>query len=354
MNILYSFYNNPPIIEPFYPRKLQLPKDKNFALFGPRGSGKSALIANYLQESNQNFLYIDCQDPIFILEDLQKETLQAFIQEEKITTLVLDHYFEGFLNEFPKVNQLIFISNQKQKLNFPSFLLMPLDFEEFLAFNKNIANVSHTFTLFTKKGSLPKIATSLNPYMSAREIFFEKFSEQEGKVLLILSLFHGKIASAHQIYQRAKEYFKISKDWLYKSMKAFEQEGILYQIPTLQKGFGQKLILYDFVFSRYLNKYQPFISTFDSIVALALIKKKIQVKALNFTLGYIKKDGELILVAPFESEEQAWIKMQKNFNYFKQIGAKKITLISVSNSFSFTIGKLSFEALPFYEWIIGL
>ncbi len=354
MNILLSFYKNPPVIEPFYPRKVQLPKDKNFALFGPRGSGKSALIANYLQELKQNYLYIDCQDPIFILEDLQKETLQAFIEEEKITTLVLDHYFEGFLNEFPKVNQLILISNQKQKLNFPSFFLMPLDFEEFLAFNKNIANISHIFTLFTKKGSLPKIANSLNPYMSAREIFFEKFTEQEGKVLLILSLFQGKIASTHQIYQRAKEYFKISKDWLYKSIKAFEQEGILYQIPTLQKSVGKKLIIYDFVFSRYLNKYQTFIISFDALVALALIKKSIQIKALHNMLGYMKEDRELILIAPFESEEQAWLKIQKNFNFFNQINAKKVTLISVSNSFSFAVGKLSFEALPFYEWIIGL
>jgi len=267
--------------------------------------------------------------------------------------LVLDHYFEGFLDELPKVSQLIIVSREELDLDLPTYKLYPLDFEEFMNFKKT-TNPQSAFNLYTKSGSLPRIAKAYNQTLASRELFFEKFDSQEGKVLLILALFQGKVATSHQIYQRAKDYFKISKDWLYKTIKDFEKEGLLYQIDILEKGYGKKVLLYDFIFSKYLNKYQQIITTFDSLVATALIKHKIPIKASINPLAYFLENGELILIAPFEDKDKMWQKVQTNFGFFTSNSLKNVTILTNNNSYSFKIKDINFVAIPFYEWVVGL
>jgi predicted AAA+ superfamily ATPase len=354
LHILDIFFNNPPKIDHIRPRKLQLPPQESFLLYGARGVGKTTLIVDYIQKSVKGeYLYIDCQDPTFILNDMETEDLNFYIEEESINTLILDHFYHGFLDTLPKVQQLIIISRELLQLPLQSFSLYPLDFEEFLNFHSNFS-LTNSFDLYTKLGSLPQVAISQSATISAREHFFERFDAQEGKVLLILSLFHGRVTTTHQIYQRASEYFKISKDWLYRAIKEFLAEGVIYQIETHEKGFGKKIFLYDFLFSKYLNKNQTFLTSFDSIVTLALIKHQISVKSIANPLGYICEDGELIIVAPFESEEHLWVKVQTNFALYTKLAPSRVTILTVNSSFSFTIKDITFQALPFYEWVVGL
>ena len=355
MYILNYFYSSSIQNEHLYPRKVQLPPNESFALIGARGVGKSALIANYLQNiSTKDYLYIDCQDPFFILDELEASELESFIKEENIKLLILDNYFDGFLETLPKVKQLIVISKEPiNSLNLPKFKLYPLDFEEFINFSKT-QNIQQAFNLYTKKGSLPHLAKSSSTNSSAKEIFFEKFETSEGKVLLILAIFNTKVTTTHQIYQRAKEHFKISKDWLYKTIKNFEKEEIIFQIPTLEKGFGKKIILYDFAFAKYLNKHQNFNATLDSIVALALIKHKIKIKATTNPLGYLLEDNQLIIIAPFDNEENAWLKAQNNFGFFSKNKIREVTIITISNNYNFKIKETNFVATPFFEWVTGI
>lgn len=352
MQILDNFFTNPPKLEQFHPRKLSLPKEESFLLTGARGSGKSALVINYINSQRKPFLYIDCQDPLFILEELHTDHLQQFIIEEEIHTLILDHYFEGFLEEFPEVAQLIIISREKIDLALKEISLYPLDFEEFINF-KNSINPAATFDYYSKFGALPRVAKTVTPYLACREIFFEKFDQQEGKVLLIISLFQAKNTTPHQIYQVARDYFKISKDWLYKAIEQFTQEGILYQIESFESKVGKKFFLYDFIFSRYLNKNQTFFATFDSLVALALIKHNIEIKAVTNPIGYIHKQ-ELIVVAPFDNEEQFWAKVQKSFANYTKLPIKHVQIVTVNSSYSFEIKNITFQAQPFYEWVVTL
>ncbi|HHD74837.1 MAG TPA: hypothetical protein ENL00_03340, partial [Nitratifractor sp.] len=221
LHILDNFFSNSPKIDNIQPRKLQLPADKSFHIYGARGVGKTALIVDYADKYVKGeYLYIDCQDPTFILNDIDAQDLNEYIEEESIQTLILDHYFEGFLDSLPNVAQLIILSREQLPLSLESYSLYPLDFEEFLNFHSNFS-LTNSFDLYTKLGSLPQVAISQSATISAREHFFERFDAQEGKVLLILSLFHGKVTTTHQIYQRASEYFKISKDWLYRAIKEF-------------------------------------------------------------------------------------------------------------------------------------
>ena len=356
MNILDKLFSTSYPLDTFYERKLKLPLNKSFFLYGARGVGKSTLIFNYMNSLPKNsYLYIDCQDPIFILEELDSTALSNFLKEEKIKTLILDHYFEGFLEDIPKVEQLIIASKDNLDINLPKYHLFPLNFEEFLNFSKNPLNLSSAFNSYTKKGSLPKFAKAININSAHKEFFFEKFETQEGKVMLILALFQAKVTTPHQIYQIAKEYFKISKDWLYKTIKNFTNEGIIYQIPTLQKGFGKKVILYDFAFSNYLNKYQTFIATLDSIVAMALIKHRFEILCTTNPLGYIIKDtNSFVVVSPFDSQESFWLKAQNNFGFYSKLNIDEITVVTVSNQYSFKIKNITFNAIPFYEWSIGV
>ena len=349
MEIFEQFFNLNTKIDNYLPRNLILPTDISFQLIGARATGKSALIFDYLSKKPKNsYLYIDCQDPAFILDELKEDELEAFIKEESIKTLVLDHYFDGFLEELPKVKQLIIVSRQISEFELPVYKLYPLDFIEFC---KNRVS-SSSFNNFTKRGSLPSVAISSEHFVKLKEIFFEKFDEGDGKVLLILSLFNTKITTTNQIYKRAKEYFKISKDWLYQTLQKFEDEGVLYRLKKLESGFGDKIILYDFAFSKYLNKYQPFINTFDATVALALIKQNIDIIALTSPLGYLQLDtNKLTLIAPFESSESFWLKAQKNFSTYRQLTEKEIQIVTISNSYDFKIKDLTFKAMPFFEWI---
>ncbi len=356
MDILEYFYEQKTSVEPFYPRKLQLPESGSFCLFGPRGAGKTALILNYLQGFPPNsWLYIDAQDPSFALEDIDIFQLEEFIKEESISLLVIDHYYEGFLERLPSYIRLILVSRKPiPKLDsMPSFELFPLDYEEFLGFTKS-ASPTQAFNNFMRLGTLPSLAKErpLCAPLKMRELFYALFDEQESRLLLILARFQGRRISAHQIYMTAREYFKISKDWTYATLKRFEEEKLIFLLPFLKGGVGRKLILYDFIFTRYLNKYQPFPATFDAMVALALLKHRRHFSVMA-NIGYcLCEESELVLPSPFEEEGAFWKRAQKLYSQFLQTKLKKVSIVTVSNRYGFKLGGIEFEALPFYEWSI--
>ncbi len=356
MVILDYFLNRPPINSNFYNRKLKLPKELSFNLYGAVGVGKSALIVDYLKDlPKYSYLYIDTFDPQFILEELDTISLEYFIKQEGIKTLIIDHYIDGILDYIPKVEQLIIVTREPSNLLDNRYKLYPLDFEEFFSFSKS-SSIEVAFSNYIKSGSLPSIALKGIDTFAPKELFFEKFDIQIGKVLLILSLYQCKVTTSHQVYQMAKEKnLKLSKDWLYMAIKKLIKEGTIYQIETLEKSLGKKIIFYDFALAKYLNKNLNYLLTFDALIAIALIKQNIDIKAVLNPVGYyILKNKELIVVAPFEDDESMWQKVQKNFGLYSKIKPSIVTIITNSNRYEFTINNIKFNALPFFEWVTGL
>jgi hypothetical protein len=90
---------------------------------------------------------------------------------------------------------------------------------------------------------------------------------------------------------------------------------------------------------------------FDTMIALAFMKHHIKVKTLGIH-GYLTQHNELIIPAPFESEESLWIKSQSKFSLYKQYKISKVTIITMNNHYEYDIEKLHFEALSFDEWSI--
>ena len=353
MNLLEYYQNQLPHSENFVPRKCQLPIEGDINLYGVRGAGKTSILLDYLSDiESETVLYIDIEDPNLIFHTLDTLTLQQYIDRNNIQTLVLDHYEEGLLSSFPNVLRLIVLTRVPLKEeNFIPLELFPLDYEEFLAFESTSAQ-SRGFNYFLRSGTLPLLARYQKTPIQAMKTFFQSsFDVQEQKLLLLLAQHHTKHLTTHQIYTFAKEKFKVSKDWLYKTMKHFTQEKLVLFIDDRYQKSGKKMLLFDFAFAKYLTMGQPFILQFDTMVALALMKHHIDVQTLGIH-GYVTKDNELIIPAPFESEESLWVKSQNKFSLYKKYGIKKVTIITVANTYEYSIEKISFEALPFDEWSV--
>ncbi len=353
MNLLEHYQNQLPSSENFVPRKCQFPHKGDINLYGVRGAGKTAIVLDYLSGmNNEEVLYIDLEDPNLIFNTLETLTLQHYIDKNQIKMLVLDHYEEGMLPSFPNVLRLCILTRLPlDDKNFIPLELFPLDYEEFLAFESSTAQ-GKGFNHFLRSGTLPYLARSQKSSTHAMKRFFQSsFDTQEQKLLLLLAQHHTKHLTTHQIYTFAKEKFKVSKDWLYKTIKRFTAEKLILFIDDRYQKSGKKMLLFDFAFAKYLTLGQPFILQFDTMVALALMKHHIGVQTLGIH-GYITNNNTLIIPAPFESEESLWAKSQKKFSLYKKYGIKKVTIITVANNYTYSIEKLHFEALPFNEWSV--
>lgn len=353
MQLLEYFQNQRYQTENYIPRKCQLPEGEDINLFGVRGAGKSTIIFDLMQEEDaETTLYIDLEDPNLIFQSISALSLQQYIDREGITLLILDHYTQGYLPSFPNVHRLIVLS--RMPLHDPALQpveLFPLDYEEFLAFKSSTAP-SSGFNHFLRAGTLPLVARSQKtPLLAMKNFFQSAFNENEQKLLLVLAQHHTKHLTIHQIYMFAKEHFKVSKDWLYKTMKHFTEEKLVLFMEDRHQKSGKKMLLFDFAFAKYLTLGQPFIVQFEAMVALSLIKHRIEAQTLGIH-GYITAKDELIIPAPFESEESLWVKSQSKFSLYKQYGIRKVTIVTVANSYEYTIEKLHFEALPFDEWSV--
>jgi len=354
MHLLEYFQELSPQNALYRERKLRLPEDISFLLAGARGTGKTALILSYLGGLPEDiWIYIDCQDPIFALEDIDSDTLEAFIKEEGIETLVLDHYYEGFLEHLPRCFQLILVSREMlPAITLPAYTLYPLDYEEFLSFDRG-SSPSSSFNRFLKAGTLP-VVTDINLLSLSQQMrcfFYSSFDEDESRLMLILARYQGHRVTTHQLYSYAKEYFRISKDWVYRTIKRFTEEGLILFIDDIEGKGARKMILYDFALSKYLSKSQPFPITFDAIVVLALFKHAISFRALGIH-GYLIHDSELIVPSAFENEENFWQRSYNKVQRYKKHQIRKVTVVTVSNSYRFTLNGIIFEAMPFYEWSI--
>jgi len=266
--------------------------------------------------------------------------------------LVLDHYEKNYLSSFPNVERLIVLTRVPlDSALFTPLELFPLDYEEFLAFESGSLH-SGGFNHFLRSGTLPLLARSQKTSTQAMKTFFQSaFDTQEQKLLLLLAQHHTKHLTTNQIYTFAKEKFKVSKDWLYKTIKRFREEKLILFIEDRYQKSGKKMLLFDFAFAKYLTLGQPFILQFDTMIALALMKHGIAVQTLGIH-GYVTENHELILPAPFESEESLWAKSQNKFSLYKKYGIKKVTIVTVANAYEYSIEKLHFEALPFDEWSV--
>jgi len=355
MNILEQLYNQTLGSESFVIRKVQLNPQQKINLFGVRGSGKSAIVFDFLKtycEDEEEYLYIDFDDPQLFFDSIDAKELESFIHEYEISTLVLDHFSIDKLEYIPQVESIIVVSRTHLELEgFEAQELFALDYEEFIAFEKKATQ--NSLNNFLKLGTLPQFARDGVVNVDRIKRFLNySFSHNEQQLLAILAQHNTQHITINQIYQWAKERFKISEDWLYKTLKLWQKEKIIIFIANRYQKSSKKMIFFDFTLPRYLCTTHTFITRFDNLIALALLKHYRHFEAIGNSEYIITSTNEAVILAPFDSDEDAWKRCYLRFDTYQKYHIKKASIVTVANHYTFSIKDIEFEAMPFTQWSI--
>ena len=354
MQLLEYFYDRNNDILDYHPRKFSMPEANRVFIYGSPASGKTSLVLDYLKDfDNEETLYIDFKDPKFAFADMMEEDIQSFVEANEINYLVLDHYSHEYFEYLPTVKQLIILSSTDYNYDesFKKLKIPLLDYEEFFSFQKR-GTEKQIFNQFLKQGTLPQLAIHSTPKEQLfLNFLLSHFSPSEQNLLTVLAYFNGATVTTFQLYTHAKERYKISKDLIYKQIKDFEERGIISFIQNIENPKQKKLLFFDFALAKYLSLSQNFPKQFETMVALSLVKHNLHFKSFGLN-AYISHTDNLILPAPFETEESFWKKAHNKFTIYKKQKIKKVSIITVASNFEFSIEDIIFEALPFYEWVV--
>ena len=135
MQTLQAFYETHYKNNLFFDRKIII-EHKKTILYGPRKSGKSHLIIDHIGHYEKgSYLYIDFSDDR-VEPHLVAENLPLFIQKNRIKLLVIEHF--NFSFELPIVDEILLTTSYSshELEGYEKLTLYPLDFEEFISFDK--------------------------------------------------------------------------------------------------------------------------------------------------------------------------------------------------------------------------
>lgn len=338
---------------PFIPRKLSIDENENILLKGVKFSGKTFLLKDYLSRQNRKFLYIDLDDIRVNIKELESN-LQNFIDKNGIEIVAIDNYKKEFL--VPKAKQVILSTCEPTKIDgFKTKKLYPLDFEEYIAFEKS-TDIKIVFNNFLKNGTFPEI--SKLPDFKRKDRFFEIiklfFSEEiEVELFKEISKKQGHKSSPYQIFTRLKDRLKISKDRFYSFFEELKEKDIIFVLEKFSyPKASKKIYLCDFALKNYLSFSKEFPKIFENALFLELIKKGYEVFYYDKIDFFIPSKKEVIFSIPFGSEVTIQKKITEAFRYIKELDTKKITVVSVTKSFKYYEENIEVEILPFYEWVL--
>jgi len=354
MEQLEALYESTPKAVGFIERKCSIP-DINVNLYGPPQCGKSWLLLDYLSHiPKRKHLYIDLND--VRLDPLSLgQKLPHFIEMNGIDVVAIDHY-DGSI-PLPSCQQLIVVT--QKPLNLPELQPLPLttlDFEEYLAFEKRHIHLEHSFSLYLRTGSLPAMATLHETLLTRRlhQLMQTIFPSPNEQILFRrLARFLGKQVTANQLYTTIKKEHKISKDWLYRTLKAWEERQIIGWIAKFnQPRAAKRLLLYDFAMpaSMYFEK-----SLMGQLYSIAGHKLQHQNRHIVFTekIDFFEPSTRrAIILSPFATPQSAAEKISQRIHEIDMLKIEQITILTIANTFEFMFEEVAIKAVPFYAWMV--
>ncbi len=352
MELLENLYDIKHKNNHYYDRKLSITSKKTL-IHGVKKSGKTSLIIDYLSNFSQDeILYINLKDTR-VDKKIVIKNLNNFIKSKPIKILVIENFENDF--ELPNVEEIVLTCKEDIE-GFETLTLYPLDFEEFISFDARHSNIEHIFQIYANTGSYPQIIlnSSNSVHWSMQEMLrimindttefeiFKKFSEaQSSKV----SLF--------QIYNQLKSTIKISKDSLYKKVKKLENEKMLFFVEKFgSPKSAKKLFLIDFALKNALTFKKEFLKRFENMVFLELMKKANIIYYSDNIDIYIPEKNYAVLCIPFLPQEMIKLKLQKMLLHVKELGIKKIDIVTVGNEGNFWLKNTKCSIIPFWDWAL--
>ncbi len=349
LEILYDF--EPKRVD-YIDRKVQITK-KKIIIFAPPKSGVTYLIYSHLLHyDKESYLYIDFHD-IRVSAKTLKTNLQSFINKKNLKLLVLENFDFSF--DIPKCDEIIISTDKYKKIEGFSFInFYPLDFEEYIAFDKTHSKIENIFNAYANSGTYPQIALSSEidkiKYLQLLSHSMTK-DEKQFAILKTFSSYQAQIVSLYQIFNELKSNIKISKDLFYESVEDLKLRQILiflekYNHPKAAK----KLFLIDFAIKNALSFEKDFLKRLENIVFLEIYKRK---KAIYYTDDidfYLPKENSAILVIPFLPPVLLRNKIIKRKKAFKKLGIENVYIISLGNEDEFEKDGIRYEIIPFWNW----
>jgi len=341
----------------FLDRKIII-REKKTIIQGPRKSGKSHLIIDHLRHYEKgSYLYIDFSDDR-VEPHLVAENLPLFVQKNRIKLLVIEHFDFSF--ELPNVEEILLTTpfTCKTVSGFDTLTLFPLDFEEFISFDKKHSNIEHLFNLFTNQGTYPHIIQSVEQDFQRQIQAMLHLILNDTTTFLIykrLCELQGSKVSLFQIYNHLKAFTKISKDKLYAITSELIDQKLLFFVEKFnQPTAAKKVYPIDFALKDALTFKKDFLKRFENMVFLELIKRTKKVfyeEGIDF---YIPEESLAILCVGFATTEAIEMKLQKLLPTFWALHVKRIEVVTLSSESAKDIEGFSFSIAPFWEWALQL
>ncbi len=333
-------------------RKVKIENTKTL-LLGVKGSGKSSVLINYLKELKKElFLYINFNDERVNKKELEKN-LNEFIIKNKIEVLAIDNF--DFSIKLPQLKSTVLTSNQFKSLDgFEIKELFPLDFEEYILFDKRHQEAIHSFNSFLKDGTFPKIYFTQH-YEKVREAQknIKNFTDNETELLILkqLILSSGFIISPFQIFTTLKKKIKLSKDKLYYIIDKFKKNKIIFFVDKFNHPkANKKLYLIDFSLKNALTFNKNFLKEFENMVFLELLKRDKLIYFSDEIEFYLPNENLAILTIPFLTLNSIKEKIKKIENKLLILKIKKLKIITVSFELNLKENNTFIEAIPFWIW----
>lgn len=341
----------------FVDRKLTI-EHKKVILYGPRKSGKTHVIIDYLSRyEKERYLYIDWTDDRIEKAEII-EHINTFVRKNAIRLLVIEHFDFSF--ELPKVEEIILstILTCKDLAGYQKYLLYPLDFEEFLAFEKKHSNIEHLFNTYTNYGTFAHLIQNNESEHTKAVQEMLHLILPDANAYLIYKRFcelQSHKVSLFQVYNHLKAFTKISKDKLYAATAELVDQKLLFFIEKFnQPNAAKKVYLIDFTFKNALSFKKDFIRHFENMVFLELMKRGKTVYYEENIDFYLPDESLAVLCVGFATKEMIEIKLQKLLPSFWSLHVKKIEVVTLSSESAQDIEGLSFTILPFWEWALQL
>ncbi len=357
MQTLQYFYETNFKNSIFFDRKISITAKKTL-LLGPRKSGKTSLIFDHLTHyDKKNYLYIDLGDERINRPEIA-DYLADFTIKNPIQLLVLEHFDFSF--EIPLVEEMIITPTVPHTglKGFETQILYPLDFEEFIAFDKKHFNIEHLFNLYTTQGTFPHLThdSEQNSYRLIQEMLHLTLGYGlEFLVYKRLCELQSTRVSLFQVYNYLKALTKISKDKLYAITSFLEEQKLLFWVEKYRAPNATKKIYpIDFAFKNALSLKKDFPRLFENMVFLELIKRG---KHLFYEDGidfFIPEENLAILCIGFSTKEAIELKIKKLLPTFWTLHVKRIEVVTLSSANAFAVEGMSFSILPFWEWALQL
>ena len=350
--LLQELYKNDIRLERYHDRKIVL-DNQSYQICGITQSGKTKLIKSYLSYLKKNsYLYIDCNDERFSAIELNAH-LRTFCFENKIETLVLDNYDEAIL--FPKVSQLIIVAPQEIKSSFLKTLrVMPLDYEEFLAYEQKFDSTA--LNHYLQQGGLPVMH---HLAQEDRALFLQQklrlaLNDMEFDILKLIARFNATALSPYTIYERLKAVRKISKDKTYIAYKSLRNKRYFFELAKYgHPKATKKLYLGDIFLKTALSLDKNFTRLFENLVFLHLVRRDQAFYYLDGIDFFMPHNSEIVFAKPFINERELFKKLENLEAFIIQNGIEKITAVTMSQETAITHPFSKVEMVPFDTWALA-